>query len=207
MCLVVGRPDWVTELVGIANRVHGPHSEAAVATAAVQVFHGRGDSARRTLAPVLRDAAGLHPHTASAAWAVEAFVACELGENRAVHLALNAALEVADRSGVVAPLLESGSTLTDALARDAGTFGHLDGLAERVLQSANSRAQIDHAHLTPSEMRVLSMLPSAKTAGEIAELLSVSVNTVKTHMRGVYRKLGVGSRRDAVIAARSTGLI
>ncbi|MGC4961091.1 LuxR C-terminal-related transcriptional regulator [Gordonia sp. DT101] len=207
MCLAVGRPDRVTELIAIADRSHGPRPEAAVASAAVQVFHGRWESAHRTLAPVLCDAERLHPHTASSAWSLEAAVACELGETRAVHLALSAALGVADRTGVVAPLLEAGAAVTDALARDIGTFGHLDGLADRVLLLATTSDRVDHARLTPSEMRVLSMLPSAKTAGEIAELLSVSVNTVKTHMRGVYRKLGVGSRRDAVSVARSTGLI
>ncbi|WAC57379.1 helix-turn-helix transcriptional regulator [Gordonia sp. SL306] len=207
MCLAIGRPDWVTEMIATADRSFGPRPEVRVASAAVQVFHGRWESARRTLAPVLHDAEGLHPHTMSAAWTLEAAVACELGEARAVHLALDAALGVADRTGVVAPVVEAGAAVTGALARDAGTFGHLDGLADRVLSLATSRDRVHQAHLTPSEMRVLGMLPSAKTAGEIAELLSVSVNTVKTHMRGVYRKLGVGSRRDAVSVARSTGLI
>ncbi|GAA3711727.1 LuxR C-terminal-related transcriptional regulator [Gordonia hankookensis] len=207
MCLEVGRPDWVSEVIAIADRSFGPRPEVRLASAAVQVFHGRWESARRTLAPVLRAVEGLHPHTASSVWTLEAAVACELGETRAAHLALDAALGVAERTGVVAPVVEAGAAVTDALARDAGTFGHLDGLADRVLSLATRRDRVHHAHLTPSEMRVLGMLPSAKTAGEIAELLSVSVNTVKTHMRGVYRKLGVGSRRDAVSVARSTGLI
>lgn len=54
---------------------------------------------------------------------------------------------------------------------------------------------------------MLTFLPSGQTAEEIADVLSVSVNTVKTHMRTIYRKLGVGARRDAVSAARAAGLL
>ena len=46
-----------------------------------------------------------------------------------------------------------------------------------------------------------------RTAEEIASSLYVSVNTVKTHMRGIYRKLGVSNRRQAVVLARRRGLI
>jgi LuxR family maltose regulon positive regulatory protein len=35
----------------------------------------------------------------------------------------------------------------------------------------------------------------------------VSVNTVKTHLRGIYRKLGVSHRRDAITVARQRGLL
>jgi LuxR family maltose regulon positive regulatory protein len=50
-------------------------------------------------------------------------------------------------------------------------------------------------------------LPSMRTAEEIADSMFVSVNTVKTHLRGIYRKLGVSRRRDAVVVARQRGLI
>lgn len=46
-----------------------------------------------------------------------------------------------------------------------------------------------------------------RTTEEIADSLYVSVNTVKTHLRGIYRKLGVSQRRDAVLVARRRGLI
>ncbi len=44
-------------------------------------------------------------------------------------------------------------------------------------------------------------------AGEIADDLFVSVNTVKAHLRSIYRKLGVGNRREAVERARAQGLL
>jgi LuxR family maltose regulon positive regulatory protein len=54
---------------------------------------------------------------------------------------------------------------------------------------------------------LLVELPSMWTIEEIADSLFVSVNTVKTHLRGIYRKLGVNHRRDAVVVARQRGLI
>lgn len=46
-----------------------------------------------------------------------------------------------------------------------------------------------------------------RTVEEIADSLYVSGNTVKTHLRSIYRKLGVTSRREAVIIARRIGLL
>lgn len=61
--------------------------------------------------------------------------------------------------------------------------------------------------LTSAEIRVLRYLPSHLSFREIAERLFVSPNTVKTHARGIYRKLGVSSRAHAVDLARGAGLI
>jgi LuxR family maltose regulon positive regulatory protein len=55
--------------------------------------------------------------------------------------------------------------------------------------------------LSRREVEVLSYLPTMLTAGEIATELHVSVNTVKTHMKSIYGKLGVSRRRDAVTRA------
>jgi LuxR family transcriptional regulator, maltose regulon positive regulatory protein len=61
--------------------------------------------------------------------------------------------------------------------------------------------------LSERELEVLQYLPTMLTAGEIAENLTISVNTVKAHMRSIYRKLGAGRRREAVVAARQLGLL
>ena len=57
--------------------------------------------------------------------------------------------------------------------------------------------------LTDRERDVLRLLPSRLTFGEIAKELYVSVNTVKFHVRVIYRKLGVNSRQEAAAIARS----
>lgn len=61
--------------------------------------------------------------------------------------------------------------------------------------------------LTERERAVLQYLPTMLKASEIAEDLFVSVNTVKTHQRSIYRKLGVSTRRAAVERARATRLL
>ena len=57
-------------------------------------------------------------------------------------------------------------------------------------------------HLTRRELDVLRILPSRLTLREIAGELFISVNTLKFHLRVIYRKLGVGSRAEASEIAR-----
>ena len=61
--------------------------------------------------------------------------------------------------------------------------------------------------LTAREAAVLRLLPTQLSLREIADALYVSHNTAKTHSRALYRKLGVSSRDEAVVAARSSGLL
>jgi LuxR family maltose regulon positive regulatory protein len=61
--------------------------------------------------------------------------------------------------------------------------------------------------LTESETRVLRYLPTHMGAPEIAAELYLSANTVKTHLRHLYRKLGAHSRNEAVQRARAIGLL
>jgi LuxR family maltose regulon positive regulatory protein len=61
--------------------------------------------------------------------------------------------------------------------------------------------------LTRAETRVLELLPTQLSGDEIAARLFVSANTVKTHMRTIYRKLGAASRTQAVERAREVGLL
>ena len=61
--------------------------------------------------------------------------------------------------------------------------------------------------LTPAELRTLQYLPTHYSFREIGEQLVVSVHTVRTQAQAVYRKLGVGTRREAVERAQKRGLI
>ena len=61
--------------------------------------------------------------------------------------------------------------------------------------------------LTERELTVLRYLQSVLSNEEIASKLFVSPNTVKTHVRNIYRKLGVGRRREAVRRARELHLL
>ena len=61
--------------------------------------------------------------------------------------------------------------------------------------------------LSQSEIRVLRYLPTNLSGREIARELSVSLNTVRTHMRHIFAKLGVHRRTEAVTRARALGLL
>ena len=60
---------------------------------------------------------------------------------------------------------------------------------------------------TEREIEVLAMLPSPLTTKEIGEELFVFRNTIKTHLRRIYRKLNASSREEAVLIARDRGLL
>jgi LuxR family maltose regulon positive regulatory protein len=87
--------------------------------------------------------------------------------------------------------------LVDALAR-----------AERALRAGRDPSAAASAEeLTDRELAVLRLLDSELSRREIAQALYVTQNTVKTHMRGIYRKLDASSREQAVARGRETGLL
>jgi len=61
--------------------------------------------------------------------------------------------------------------------------------------------------LTPAERHVLELLPTYLSEQQMAEQLFVARDPVKSHLNGVYRKLEVSSRADAVKRVRDTGLL
>jgi len=60
---------------------------------------------------------------------------------------------------------------------------------------------------SPSELRVLRLLPTNLTRPEIARELDVSINTVNTHIRSIYSKLGARDRSSAVRRARELRML
>jgi LuxR family transcriptional regulator, maltose regulon positive regulatory protein len=97
----------------------------------------------------------------------------------------------------------------DHLEAGRGRFGRLETFAGLV-RAAASRQPLTRAsgpRLTPAEIVVLRELPSLLSLGEIATNRSLSLNTVKSHLRSIYHKLGVSSRREAVEAARRRNLL
>jgi len=103
------------------------------------------------------------------------------------------------------------------LARDAldqcpqtGTLGSGMRAAERGLKLGShkdGRSPGPAEDLTDREFAVLRLLPSSLSRREIADALYVSPNTIKTHVKGIYRKLDVSSRDEAVMRARELGLL
>jgi DNA-binding NarL/FixJ family response regulator len=71
------------------------------------------------------------------------------------------------------------------------------GMAER--QLGNPGPDL----LTPREADVLQLLQEGRTNAEIAHTLSIGIETVRTHARNIYRKLGIASRRDLASLSRA----
>jgi DNA-binding CsgD family transcriptional regulator len=93
--------------------------------------------------------------------------------------------------------------LLGAMARD--TFGDPNAAGRALLDYTADARGLDV--LTHGETRVLQYLPTNLSAREIAGDLYLSVNTVKTHQRHLYQKLGACSRTQAVEKARALGLL
>jgi LuxR family maltose regulon positive regulatory protein len=103
-------------------------------------------------------------------------------------------------------LVEQARELIEACA-DPGSLPGLLEQAERTVGPAPRRRVEFAAPLTDRELAVLRLLPSRLSNREISRELYVSVNTVRTHVQAVYRKLEVATRADAVARARELRLL
>jgi LuxR family maltose regulon positive regulatory protein len=90
---------------------------------------------------------------------------------------------------------------------DPGMLGSLLDRTERALGRTSRRRPAPAAQLTDRELVVLRLLATTLSQPEIAQELYLSVNTVRTHIQGIYRKLGVSSRQEAMTAAREHDLL
>jgi len=80
-------------------------------------------------------------------------------------------------------------------------------LAQRRQSGADVARAGGSEPLTEREMDILRLLPGSLSQRQLADSLFVTPNTLKTHLRAIYRKLGVQSRSEAVLGARRQGLI
>ena len=90
---------------------------------------------------------------------------------------------------------------------DPGMLLSLLERTERALGRPGRRRPSPAAALTDRELVVLRLLPTKLSQSELAKELYLSVNTVRTHIQGIYRKLEVTSRAEAVDEARQLGLL
>jgi len=136
-----------------------------------------------------------------------------LGDAGASSRALERALELAEPDGLLLPfLLQPVPELLERHRRLRSTHASLiseilDLLSGHAPATRREDTEPLHEPLSESELRVLRYLPTNLRGPEIAAELFVSQNTVRTHLRNAYAKLGVHSRADAVKRARSLGLL
>ena len=137
----------------------------------------------------------------------------ELGDLRAANQAAERALALAEPDRLVLPFAMTGSReLLEALPRHETAHAALLADILDVLHGSPPTAEDqppppEAEELSPGELRVLRYLPTNLSRPEIAGELSVSRNTVSTHIRNIYAKLQVRDRSSAVQRARELQLL
>src|SRR5262249_61489484 len=91
--------------------------------------------------------------------------------------------------------------------REAGIVGALLAATGRRLRPGARQPAATGEALSERELGILRLLAAGLTKPEIAKELYISYNTVKTHTRTIYRKLGTSARDETIEHARTLGLI
>jgi LuxR family maltose regulon positive regulatory protein len=170
---------------------------------------GQPEAAEKLVAPVRELATSRGAEVE--AWLVTAVAADHGREDHRATSAIQRALELAAEDGFRRPFMlfdreRMSRILTRALTLDPpGSPFANQVLAELSRDTGGGEAALVEP-LTDRELMVLQVLPSMSSNAEIAEELYVSVNTVKAHLKSLYRKLEVSSRRAAVQRARQLDL-
>jgi LuxR family maltose regulon positive regulatory protein len=165
----------------------------------------------------LRDARDVAPPIFSPLTIVEAdlldgIAHLAVGDRDAAVAAGEAALAAAEPDRLIFPFVMTGAAeLLDVLPRHGTAHRALLADIVDLLRGgpapSSERAPELSDELSPSELRVLRYLPTNLTRPEIARELYVSTNTVNTHLRSIYSKLGARNRSSAVRRARELRLL
>jgi LuxR family maltose regulon positive regulatory protein len=134
----------------------------------------------------------------------------ELCDTPAAERSLERALELAEPEGILLPF--TLAPIGELLERHRGhrtAHGALLTTIIDLLAGSAPRPEVAPLldPLSEAELRVARYLPSNLRAPEIASQLLVSTNTVRTHLRHIYAKLGAHTRGEAVELARQYGLL
>jgi LuxR family maltose regulon positive regulatory protein len=159
--------------------------------------------------------------------------AIALGENGQIQKALELLIDIlplAEKENYIRIWLEMHPKVRELLVkalkeyetnyRNQSDYSTILEYGRRVLQSFEQKfvhspakpgdsrvVDLSFEELTNREQEVLSLLASGLTTSHIAESLTISSSTAKTHVRNIYQKLGVNSRKHAVDRAKELQLI
>ncbi|WP_052440890.1 LuxR C-terminal-related transcriptional regulator [Streptacidiphilus anmyonensis] len=183
------------------------------ARAVAHLADGDPAAALAALAPVL-DATAPAVHVASVVegHALAALAHRARGEQQAAEQAVERALALAEPQRLLLPFLmsDAGDVLRATPRRRSSHAALLTDLLDRLhgaAPDAGAPPLPTAEELSPTELRVLRYLPTNLSRPEIADELSVSVNTVNTHVRNIYAKLHATDRSSAVRRARELHLL
>jgi LuxR family transcriptional regulator, maltose regulon positive regulatory protein len=188
------------------------------AVAALRLAQDNPRAATAALGPVLDSPVpGSHQVWLLTAFLLEASARDALGEREPAGRALEGGLDLAEPDGLLFPFLLH--PVPELLERHARRRTAHPALIRKIISMLGGRTPAGPAApaadpsqhlpepLSQAEARVLRFLQTSLSAPEIARELYVSVNTVRTHMRHLYDKLGAHRRLEAVDRARALGLL
>lgn len=175
------------------------HPFSAMAHIVVGTSHARTGALDEATAHIER---GIHLAGLNYAWHVRVYGLLTLAE---IH-------HTAHKPAEARRLFARAREIVEALPKNPGEANALARIerTERALRLRPTRAQEAGGpfwELSERELAVLRLLGSKLSQREIAAELYLSFNTVKTHMRAIFRKLGVSSRAEAVDRANELGLL
>lgn len=199
-----------------SKAVHDPPQspQSALALASITLAGGDVTAARATAAEVLRQAR-LPLDAQVDGWLLTA--TCELADGRTdpAREALDHALKLAFAEKLRRPIVEAPPQMRRFLRQDRRLAERHPWLGTPVVETRNVEpAGARNETVTPiidplteKEMEVLRHLAALFSTEEIARAMFVSVNTIKTHVRAVLRKLAASRRNEAIRRARELGLV
>jgi LuxR family maltose regulon positive regulatory protein len=207
--LAAGEPDRAAESLALVLDGPTPIDAAAIANDGP---NGPAAQTPRAMPAEDRTAPDIHPAALLEAWLLRALLEHGRRQPQAATHALEQALAVAELEPFRDAFLLNGPGVCELLELQAQSATAHPALLEVLLEGACQRQPTTAAAalaepLTEREQRILRYLPTMLSNAEIGAEVFVSLNTVKTHLRSIYRKLGANGRADAVEQARAHGLL
>ncbi|GAB2984240.1 helix-turn-helix transcriptional regulator [Amycolatopsis acidiphila] len=201
--VLLGEEATAGEVLRWTYRRAGATAEFALMTAWAQFARGSLGRAVRTL-----DGAGpaLLTETLVEGHLLRSAVAIHSAQRTRARGELEEAVRLAEPAELIRPFRWADPLVRQLLVDQIGSFGAADAFAAGVRLAVVASGGDHDGLLTEREQTVLSHLGAQRSLDEVATDLSVSVNTIKTHVRAIYAKLGVNNRRAAVLTARERGL-
>jgi LuxR family transcriptional regulator, maltose regulon positive regulatory protein len=193
--------------------------DAAAALAHAWLASGDHAAARRALDATARDGSEAAEDIGLTGWLVDARLSYSTGDSQRGRRSLERALTLAKPERTKLPFTMEQAWMRQVLRRDPelaqasremlepAAVGPVTVPAQRTQPASAEQEPVVVERLSERELEVLTLLSGMLSTAEIASEMYLSVNTVKTHLRSIYRKLSAAHRSEAVRRARQLQLI
>jgi LuxR family transcriptional regulator, maltose regulon positive regulatory protein len=215
-CLAAGR---VQAALAMAEGIDRDSSlEAAIMHARAWAAAGDTSNARRALSPAMAAHDGAAEQVRLQAWLVDAQLCYNSGNHARGHRSLASALRLAEREQLRLPFVLERGWISRALERDPELARSYQCLLAPALPRGplpappnapvpDQPAIVAVEPLTEREREVLRHVSDMLNTAEVASEMYISINTVKTHLKSIFRKLAATHRGEAVRRAQQLELI